>query len=385
MSMELLKTILKWLLLGVLVLILGGIGGVFFERALVPKLASTPVLSGLPFLRAATENVTIIQRTEQLTVREDDTVERIVSQPATAVVNIVATAKPATAADAVTHTGTGVLVTNDGLVATYITSIIDSEDVQYTILLFDGSSHPAELRGVDPLTNLAFLKVNNVNTPAIALSNSDDARVGRKLVAIGNSGEEYRSRLSLGILGNIDKVFNLSGKTVASSEKWEGVFDMDMPRPEAYVGGPAIGYNGEMVGLMGAVMTDGLSRYFLIPSNAVREAMNLAIAGRFGERPTLGVYYLPLTKAYALAHDLGTRDRGALVFSPSGRTGLAVLSGSPAERANIQANDIIIAVNGQEVNLANPLSRLVARFKKGDKIELLVLRGANELKIPVQL
>lgn len=388
------KKALLFSLLAIIVLILGGVGGVFFERSLVPRLAATEYFANWDFFKKASEHVTVINKTEQIVIREDDTVERIVSQPATAVVNIVAlpgvkgakgsTAALGAAAETVVTT-TGVLLTNDGLVVTYSELPFDTEKTEYSILLYDGSIHQATFAGRDKLTNLSFFRVSDAsNTPAIAFANSDDARVGRKLIAIGNTFAEYQNRLAVGILSNINRIFNLSGKTVASSEKWEGVFEMDLARPESFVGGPVIGFNGEMVGIVGTLAINNTLQSFVIPSNVVRDALNRLIAGTLEKRPILGAYYLSITKALALGQGLA-RDRGALIYSRSGSTGLALIADSPAMQAGILAGDIIISVNGTEVNLDNPLSEILSRFNVGDTLSLVILRNNEERTIEVKL
>ncbi len=374
--------------------ILGGLGGVYFEHSLVPRLAANKYFSQWPYFQKAAEHVTVINRTEQITVQEDDTVEKIVSQPATAVVNIVAlpavkdakgNAATLGAAAQEVVTTSGVLLTNDGLVVTYSELPFDVTKTQYSVLLFDGSIHGATFVGRDNLTNLSFFRVNDAsNTPAIALANSDDARVGKKLIAIGNTFAEYQNRLEVGILGNINRIFNLSGKTVASSEKWEGVFEMNLAQPEVFVGGPVIGWNGELVGVVGTLKVDNTVRSFLIPANAVHETLDRVIAGTLATRPSLGVYYLPITKALALGRGLA-RDRGALIYSRSGSTGLALIADAPAMKAGLQAGDIIVSVNGTEINLDNPLPELVAHFNIGDTIELGILHGQEQKTVSVKL
>ena len=395
MNSNLIKKAFYFAVIVLFVLVLGGIGGVFFERSVIPRLAATPSLSDLAFFQKATERVTVVNKTEQIVVQEDDTVEKIISQPATAVVNIVAlaTALPDVKGSAASlgaaaeevKTTSGVLLTNDGLVVTYSELPFDTAKTHYSILLYDGTIHEAALVGRDPLTNLNFFRVSDVSdTPAIALANSDDARVGKKLIAIGNTFAEYQNRLSVGILGNINRIFNLSGKSVASSEKWEGVFEMDLDKADAYVGGPVIGYNGEMVGVVGVLTIDNAPHTFLIPANAVHDALDHVIAGTLGKRPTLGVYYLPITKALALGRGL-TRDRGALIYSRSGSTGLAVIANSPGAMAGLQAGDIIESVNGIEVNLDNSLPVLLSQFNSGDSIALVVFRAGAEKRVTVNL
>lgn len=371
--------------LGAAVFVLGGFGGVFFDRYAVPKLASVPFLKNLDIFKKLTDRVTIINKTEQVVIREDDSVEKIVSQPATAVVNIVALENGTASAKKEVATTTGVLLTNDGLVATYSEKPFGNGDTRYSILLFDGASHSADFIGYDPLINLLFFRLSDTaSTPAIALANSDDARVGKKLIAIGNAFAEYQNRLSVGILGNNNRIFNLSGKTVASSEKWEGVFEMDLDSAENFVGGPVVGFNGEMVGVVGMLTIDNVARTFLIPSNVVRESLDRVRGNALAKRPVLGVYYLPITKALALGQGL-PHDRGAFIYSPSGKTGLALIADSPAMKAGLQAGDIIAAVNGKEINLDTPLPKALASFNTGDTIELLIIRKGEELKVTVAL
>ncbi|HWQ60202.1 MAG TPA: S1C family serine protease [Candidatus Fimivivens sp.] len=389
------KKILLFAALSIFVFVVGGIGGVFFRDRVIPSLlASFPSLSRMDAFQNIVGNTTIIERKVQMVVREDDSVDAIVSQPSTAVVDIIASDAKATGA--IYQEGksrTGVLLTNDGIVATYGDPYVatvglgatGANTVTYRVLLHDGSSHDATLLGEDRLTNLTFFHIDGNDFPAISLANSDDSVPGTKLVAIGNSSEEYQNRFSVGVLSLRNKPFNISGKTVASSEKWEGVLEGDFPGQGAYLGGPAVNFRGEMVGLFGDTQLNGQESFFLLPSNVVRDTLRLVIDGKLSSRPTLGAYYLTLTKASAAGNGAVNRDRGALVYSPSGKTSLAVLAGSPAERAGLRYGDIVIAVNGSEINLDNPLSVAIGRLSKGDAAELLVLRNGSEITVPVQL
>jgi S1-C subfamily serine protease len=145
-----------------------------------------------------------------------------------------------------------------------------------------------------------------------------------------------------------------------------------------------VSYNGEMVGIVGALTINNTLQSFLIPSNVVRDALNHVISGTLDRRPMLGVYYLPITKALALGRGL-SRDRGALIYSRSGSTGLALIADSPAMKAGILAGDIITSLNGIEVNLDNPLPELLSDFNAGDTITLVILRGGEERTIEVKL
>ncbi len=381
------KKIAKVVLILLVIFSVGGVGGVYFDQHVLPFIRTNKFLSRIDFLKRSAENVTVINKTEQITIKEDDSINEIASQSSNAVVNIISLPSEKDvknkALKVVDQSGTGVLVTSDGVVVTYRSAIIE-KNATYKILLFNGSSYDAKLIGVDQFSDLAFLKVDAQNLTAISFGDSSDLRPGKKVVAIGNSSGEYQNRYAAGLLSNIAKTYNLAGLTVSVSEKLEGVFENDFNNQKEYVGGPVIGYSGDMIGIVGTTLIDGQSKYFQIPSDAVRDVLQVALDGGLANRPFLGVYYVSVTREYAIAHGLN-RDRGALIFSPSGKQGLAIISASPAEKAGLRINDIVLSVNDQVVNLDNPLSNLVAKYKKGDAIELLVDRGGEEMKITVQL
>jgi len=380
------KKFIKAIAKVLIIFIVAAVAVVFIERYFLPRLSASQFFSKYKFLQKASENVTIINKTEQVTVKEDDSINTIASQAIPAVVNIISIneQKQISSENLLrSQSSTGVLVTNDGLIATYRTAIIEKE-ARYKVLLFDGTTHDAKLLGIDEFTNLAYLKIKVSNLPSVSFADSSDFRAGKKLIAIGNSSGEYQNRFTAGLLSNINKIFNIAGKTISSSEKLEGVFETDFDNQPAYEGGPVINYNGELGGIMGSAVIDNQKHFFQIPSSVIRKSMELAIKGELNARPTFGAYYLPITREHALANDLA-RDRGALIFSSSGKQSLAIIAGSPAEKSGLRINDIIIAINNQEVNLDNPLSNLLSQYKKGDEIELLIIREGKEMKIKVGL
>jgi serine protease Do len=379
------KKIVRLLFKSLVVFIIAAIATIVIEHYIFPRLSTTKLFSSCKFFQEAAENVTIINKTEQVTVKEDDSVNSIASKVTSSVVDIISISQNKQLGKLIpeSKSGTGVIVTSDGLVVTYRTAIFE-KDATYKILASDGSAYDAELRGVDEFTNLAFLKVNASNLSAIPIADSNDFRPGKKLIAIGNSDGNYQNRFAGGLLSNTNKTFNIAGKTVSSSEKLEGVFETDFADREEYVGGPVINYNGELGGITGSVMVDNQERFFQIPSNVVKKSMDLAIINQLEKRPILGIYYIPITTKYLVANNQFGQEKGAIIFSSSGKQGLAIISGSAAEKAGLMINDIITAVNDQEINLDNPLSNLLNQYKKGDEIELLVKRNGNDLKVKIK-
>jgi S1-C subfamily serine protease len=384
------RKVLKFFIVCVLIFFVGGISSVISEHYIFPKLSSYSFFSKIGFLKKLNENVTVINKTEQVTVKEDTSVNKVASQAASAVVNILSVTKTSQnelskklSAKEIQKSGTGVIATNDGMIVTYRTAIIEN-NADYQALLFNGSVSPAKLIGIDEFTNLAYLKTEATNLPAISFSNSLDLFPGKKVIAIGNSFGEYQNSYASGLLSKINKIFNISGETLSTSKKMEGVLETDFSDIGGYVGGPVVDYGGELVGIIGSVVVDNKPKYFEIPSNFVKDSLELAVKDELKNRPDFGAYYVPITKSYSIINNL-PKDRGALIFSASGKQGLAIITGSPAEKAGIRINDIIVKVNDQEINLDNPLSNVLNRYKKGDEIKILILRDGNEMEVSIKL
>ena len=383
------RTIAKGIAILLLIFVVGGIGGVYFDQYVLPHIRANKFLSRIDFLKKTAENVTVINNTDQVTIKEDDSINEIASQASNAVVNIVSISQQKDQTTKVSKTidqsGTGVIVTSDGMLVTYRSAIIEN-NATYQVFLFNGNNYQAQLVGIDQFTNLAFLKIDVPNLTTISFGDSSDVVPGKKMVAIGNSFGEYQNRYAAGLLSNIDKTFNLAGETVSSSEKLEGVLEDDFNNQKEFIGGPVIGYSGDMLGLVGMLTIDGQDQYFQIPSNVVKSSLSIALQNGFNQEPIFGAYYVSITKEYSIANQLSL-DRGALIWAPSslGRQGLAIISGSPAEAAGLKFGDIVTKVGDQEVNLDNPLSNLLNQHKKGDSVVLTVNRAGQEINLTVQL
>lgn len=370
-----------------LIVILGGLGGIIADRYLFPYLSTNKLFSKYAFLKKSTENVTVINRTEQIFVKEDSSVGKIGNQAANTVVNIISLPEVTTTAAnrriATTQNGTGVIVTSDGLIMTYV-SALNLTNATYKVLAADGNAYDAALQGVDAYSNLAFLKINASNLPVIAFGNSDEAQPGEKVITVGNEFGSYANRYALGLLSGFNSAYNIAGKAVAFSDKLEGVFEYGTTIENQSVGGPVLDYAGQAIGIMGSVAQNGTENFFVIPANKVRKVIDRAIAKETAKAPALGAYYISLNKTVALAAGLSV-EKGALIYSPSGQASLALLAGSPAQKAGLRLNDLIIAVNGRAIDLENTLPDLLYQFKKGDMVELTVVRETQEIKVPVQL
>lgn len=368
----------------IFVFVFGSLGALWANYYLLPKLSTVPFLSHSEVLKRFRENVTIINRTEQITVPEDSAINKIASQSVSSVVNVISV--PESALGVVPGTerkGSGVVVTGDGLIATYRTAILE-KNARYKIIANNGNILDATLAGIDEFSDLAFLKAEGANLTSIALANSDDFSAGKKVIALGAGMGDFQSRYSSGLLSNLNQTFNISGGALSNSGKLEGVFETDFLNQKELVGSPVIDYNGELAGIIGSVKIDNLDKFFIISSNQVRRSIDKHIQGNLGKTVNLGAYYVSLNKVNGFVFGVN-RESGALIYSASGKQGLAVIANSPAERAGLRINDIVIAVGDKAVDPTHPLSNLVNEYKTGDEVTLTILRGTEELKLTAKL
>lgn len=355
------------------------------EVYLWPWLSTNATLQRWHLIHSTGERLTVVERRETVAVSQDENFERLLAEHGSIVARVtelptpehVGLADRIQAAQSLPAT----FVTNDGILVTSLAAK-PAENQHWIAWLHDGTAAPAKWIGYDSLTNLAFLRVERDNTPAAAFTNPNDLHPGRRLVLFGTTPEAQPTVMAT-VLEALDRTFNLSPQTVSSADQWEGVLRIAGEPSTLYVGGPAMLVNGEMAGIVSARTVDHITQAFVVPPNAVRRSLDRIIAGQ-DTRPMIGLYYLSLTPERSAV--LGVeRDRGALVYSPSGRTGLAVLAGTPAARAGLQFGDIITAVNGEEINLDLPLSVALSQFNQGDTVSLKVLRGNVEQEITLSL
>jgi S1-C subfamily serine protease len=388
------KKIAKKLIFILVLMIFGGLGGIIADRYLFPYLSTTKIFSQYAFLKKGSEDITVINKTEQITVKEETSISKIANQVSSSIVNIIsyqdATGKNAvnkkivaSQAKEASKNGTGIIVTGDGMIMTYATNI-NIENSKYKVMTYDGNTYDATLLGVDSYSNLAFLKINANNLSVASLGDSDSIKAGEKIIAVANSFGSYANKYASGLISDFNPSYNLAGLALSSSEKLEGVYETDFSFQQYFIGGPVVDYNGQVVGIAGVINKDNTQKFFLIPSNKVRTVIDRAVKKELDTEASLGIYYLPISKTYAIENNLSV-DAGALIYSASGQQGLAILNNSPAQKAGLKLGDIITALDGKVISLEQTLPDLLHGYNKGDNVGFSVLRDGQEITVPVQL
>ena len=231
--------------------------------------------------------------------------------------------------------------------------------------------------------DLALLKIEADNLAYLDFGNSDQVKLGQTVIAIGNALGEFRNTVSVGVISGLSRSI-VAGSGYGQSEQLDNVFQTDAAINPGNSGGPLLNLSGEVIGINVAMASGSENIAFSIPANSVKAAVDsLKTIGKV-VRPFLGVRYVLITREIARQNHL-TVDYGALVLRGENLTDLAVTPGSPADKAGIVENDIILELDGQKVDTENSLSSLIAKKSVGDTVKLKVLHKGEEKELSVVL
>lgn len=275
--------------------------------------------------------------------------------------------------------GTGIVVSSDGYVMTN-KHVVDGVDAVRVVLSNGESFDDVKVIGNDPLNDVAFLKIPDVNdlTPA-ELGNSSSVSVGQSVIAIGNSLGQYQNTVTSGIIsGKGRPVAAQAGRTV---ESLTDLLQTDAAINPGNSGGPLLNMAGQVIGMNTAIAAEAQGIGFAIPVNGIKGMLKGVLESGEVKRSYLGVNFVPVTPESADHYKLDVKS-GAYIFNDSGT---AVMSGSPADRAGIKERDIITKVNDVEIGSNGALSTLIGEYAPGDTVTLTFLRDGNERSTNVTL
>lgn len=275
--------------------------------------------------------------------------------------------------------GTGFIISNDGLILTN-KHVASDKKASYTVLTNDGKKYEAEILAQDPAMDIAVVKIKANNLPVLKLGNSDSVKLGQTAIAIGNALGEFRNTVSVGVISGLARTITASGG--GQTETIEGVLQTDSAINQGNSGGPLLNLKGEVIGVNTAMVSGAQNIGFAIPINKTKRAIeSVRKSGRI-ITPFLGVRYILISPELAEKEELDV-DYGVLVRG--GQDGPAVVKKSPAEKAGILAEDIILEINSKKINQNNSLASIIQDYNVGDTISLKILRNGKEIEIKVKL
>ena len=265
--------------------------------------------------------------------------------------------------------GSGFIIAPEGYVVTNNHVVEHADKIE--VILHDGSRYPAKIKGRDPKTDLALLKIE-VDKPLsyVELGNSDGTKVGDWVIAVGNP---------FGLGGTVTAgIISARGRDIHSGP-FDDFLQIDAPINRGNSGGPLFNTQGRVIGINTAIYSSGggsVGIGFAIPANMAKDVITqLKTAGSVA-RGWLGVQIQPVTEE--IAESLGLKKKqGALVAS--------VMPDSPASRGGIKPGDVIVQMNGEALDDFRDLPKLVANTKAGSEATLEVLRQGKTHRLEIEI
>ena len=269
----------------------------------------------------------------------------------------------------VTSLGSGFIVDASGYIVTNNHVIKDADEI--TVALHDGTRLEAEVVGRDPKTDMAVLKVKPTGKlTAVRFGDSDKARVGDWVVAIGNP---------FGLGGSVTAGIISARNRDINSGPYDDYIQTDASINRGNSGGPIFNLDGEVIGIATAIFSPSggsVGIGFAIPSATAHPVIKQLIKHGQVRRGWLGVHIQAVTEE--IAETLGLKDaKGALVAS--------VIKDGPAEKGDIKAGDVILRFDGKEVPEMRKLPRIVAATDINKTVDVVVWRNSEKMTLSVSV
>jgi serine protease Do len=267
--------------------------------------------------------------------------------------------------------GSGVIVSPEGHILTNNHVVEGADDIIVTI----GSAsreYKAKKVGTDPATDIAVLKIDGQNLPAVTFSDSDKMRAGDIVIAVGNPFGLTQS-VTMGIISSI-------GRGGMGIIDYENFIQTDASINPGNSGGALVDYQGRLIGVNTAIFSrsggnQGIG--FAVPANLARSVMESILKTGKVTRGFLGVSLQPLNEELANAFKIDPTAQGALVAE--------VQAGSPSEKAGMKSGDVVTAVDDKKIEGPRELQLMIGSLAPGTKVNLKVLRDGQEQLVTVEL
>ena len=266
--------------------------------------------------------------------------------------------------------GSGVILTEDGYIATCAHVVEGAKSVKVT--LNDDTSYDAAVVGTDSKNDIAIIKIDATGLVPAVVGDSETLTVGSEVIAIGNPLGELRGTATAGIISAVNRTIEVEGQAMT-------LIQTDAAISPGNSGGGLFDATGKLIGIVNAKVNDSQAEGlgFAIPVNSVvDEISDLLNYGYVTGRPYLGVSTQDVT--------LRSRDR-MWYYSDGTRCVLVekVISGSAAEAAGIQPGDLILKLEEEQITSGDSLSSAISAYKPGDKATLTIQRDGKEMTVEV--
>jgi serine protease Do len=274
--------------------------------------------------------------------------------------------------------GSGVIIDKDGYILTN-EHVVEGAD-KITVTLPDGREYSGEVKGADPRSDLAIIKIKANGLPVAKLGDSNDVKIGQWVLAIGNPfGFMLHNPEPTVTTGVISALHRALPRTTSRDRDYNDLIQTDAAINPGNSGGPLVNLKGEVIGINVAIFstTGGYQGVgFAIPINVAKRIVDSLIEGKKILYGWLGVSVQDLNEDLAKYFNLDKKE-GVIVSN--------VFEGSPAEKAGIRSGDIIFSFAGKKIRSVRELVRLVGTTEVGRKVEIEILRDNKKKTLQIEI
>jgi serine protease Do len=263
--------------------------------------------------------------------------------------------------------GTGFFVTSDGLIVTN-RHVVDFSGATFKAITSGGDTYTATVIAKDPVLDIALLRVTGSNFTPLPLGDSDKLQLGQSVIAIGYALGQFNNSISVGVVSGLSRSIT-AGDESGNSELLDKVIQTDTAINPGNSGGPLLNLRGEVVGVNVAVAQGSQNVGFSLPINSVKGAIESVKKTGTIVRPYVGIRYVQITEAIARANKL-PYTYGVLIKGGASVSDLAVIPGSPADKAGLVENDVILSINGTKLDENTSFASIIRGYTVGQTVTL---------------
>ena len=278
--------------------------------------------------------------------------------------------------------GSGFFISSDGYIVTN-THVVADASADYTVMTSDGTKHSAKVIAKDSTQDVAVIKIDGTDYPYLNFGDSANLKLGQSVIAIGNALAQYSNSVSVGIVSGLSRSI-VAGDGNGNSEQLSNVIQTDAGINAGNSGGPLLDLRGNVIGVNVAMEQGAENISFALPSNTVKNIVDSI--KKYGKvvKPYLGVRYTAITPAVKQQNNLSV-DYGVIVARGQNAGQLAVIPGSPADKAGIVENDIILEIDGTKLDSTKSLASIIGQKQIGDSVKVKLLHDGKEKTVDVKL
>lgn len=278
--------------------------------------------------------------------------------------------------------GSGFIVNSNGMIVTN-KHVASEQGAEYTVITNDGKEYPARILARDPIKDIAVMKIEGENFPVLEFGESERVKVGQTVIAIGNSLGEFSNSVSKGIISGLRRDVT-AGSGFGKTEQLSNIIQTDAAINPGNSGGPLLDINGKVIGVNVAMAQGAENIGFAIPVDQIKKMVSQVKDTGKISTPFIGVRSIAIDEELQKANSFPF-GYGALIARGEKITDFAVIPGSPADKAGLVENDIILEVNGKKVDSKNQLTDLISGFNVGEEITLKIWHKGETKDVKIKL